>query len=215
MSVSSSALASISTDLRSGWGALAIGAEASRLSENDLRTARSSGEPGRAMKVVCAPAAGCCRRPCGTARRIPRRSYTKGPHQAGEQHLLADAATRVDRQEERLVEQVRRISIQVLSSFCHSGNRPSICFASLTTSAKGLGAPAAGGGAGGVAAGRACAGAVPGAAVATAGVGAAVGMADTEVAAGAAFVAGVVAQADSSARSERLASPRPVDESRI
>jgi hypothetical protein len=40
-------------------------------------------------------------------------------------------------------------------------------------------------------------------------------MADTEVAAGAAFGAGVVAQADSSARSERLASPRPVDESRI
>jgi hypothetical protein len=64
-------------------------------------------------------------------------------------------------------------------------------------------------------AGRACAGAVPGAAVAAAGVGAAVGIADTEVAAGAAFGAGVVAQADSSAMSERLTSPRPVDESRI
>jgi hypothetical protein len=48
MSESRRAFASISTDRRSGCGALTIGAEASRLSEKPTRTARSSAEPGRA-----------------------------------------------------------------------------------------------------------------------------------------------------------------------
>jgi hypothetical protein len=52
MSVISSALASIRIELRSGCGALAIVAEASRLSENAFFTARSSGEPARAVNIV-------------------------------------------------------------------------------------------------------------------------------------------------------------------
>src|SRR5918993_188607 len=41
------------------------------------------------------------------------------------------------------------ISIQVRSSFCQIGRKPGTCFASLITSAKGRGAPGAGGGAAG------------------------------------------------------------------
>src|SRR5512140_342014 len=52
MSVISSALASISTDLRSGCGWLASGAEPSRLSENERLTERSSGLPALAMNMV-------------------------------------------------------------------------------------------------------------------------------------------------------------------
>ena len=48
MSLISSAFTSIRTERRSGCGALAIGAEASRLSEKPERTARSSGVPGLA-----------------------------------------------------------------------------------------------------------------------------------------------------------------------
>ncbi len=205
ISVSSSALASISTDLRSGWGALAIGAEPSRLSENELRTARSSGDPGRAMKVVLRasswmlPAA---LRNCPTY--SPPVVYEGLPiRPANNIFSPMPRLVLIDRKN-GLSSRFAGISIQVLSSFCQSGNRPSICFASLMTSANGLGAPATGGGAGGVAfAGRACAGVDPGAAVAAAGVGAAVGMADTDVAAGAAFGSGVVAQADSRATSKQ------------
>ena len=107
MSVIRSALASIRIDLRSGCGALAIGAEPSRLSEKLFLTERSSGEPGRAMNVVffaskwMLPAA---LRNCPTY--SPPMVYH--PPIVPAKSPLPDAAAHVDRQKERLVELLGR-----------------------------------------------------------------------------------------------------------
>ena len=186
MSDSSSAFASTSTDLRSGCGALATGADDSRLSENDFRTARSSGEPARATKVMLRASSWI----------LPpalRNSATYSPPVPYQSRLPISPANSIRSPIPRLMLIDRKnglssmsagISIQALSSFCQIGNRPWMTFASFTTSANGRGAP------GGVAAAGAAA---PAAGFAASGAGVALGLSAAAAVAAAADGSGLAA----------------------
>src|SRR5512145_3428636 len=183
MSVISSALASIRSDLRSGCGALATGADPSRLSENDLRTARSSGLPALARNVVLR--ASRCTLPAAlrnSATYSPPVPYQGLPIRPANRFFSPMPRLMLIERKNGLPSWLSGISIQVLSSFCQSGNRPSVRLASLITSANGRGVPGAGGAAaGGAAAGGAAAvgwAAPPGAA---GGAGVGEGIAETAV----------------------------------